>query len=111
MEIWDATPKDMPSVHLVDLVYELLDAHQDTMQLAQDGAGAFGWEVHLDYLRRLQRVGREALARTLTTDQPAGRFTTDQPAGRLTTDQPAGQLTAGAPNAPAPGSASPRRWD
>jgi hypothetical protein len=93
MEIWDATPKDMPSVHLVDLVYELLDAHQDTMQLAQDGGGAFGWEAHLDYLRRLQRVGREALARTLTTDQPAGR------------------LTAGAPNAPAPGSASPRRWD
>jgi hypothetical protein len=86
MEIWEATPKDTPGVHLVDLVYELLDAHQDTMQLARDGADAFGWEAHIDYLRRLQRVGREALARSTE------------------------RLTAGAPTARAPGSASRRRW-
>lgn len=59
------------------LVYELLDAHVDTIKLAYRGAGGPrhadaqrpavdldpSWEAHLDYLRDLQRVGREALAR------------------------------------------------
>jgi hypothetical protein len=45
------------------LVYELLDAHVDTMMLAGGTSGGHGWAAHLDYLRDLQRVGRETLAR------------------------------------------------
>jgi hypothetical protein len=45
------------------LVYELLDAHSDTAWLAQDLATDDRWRAHLGYLRKLQRVGREALAR------------------------------------------------
>ncbi|HLJ04083.1 MAG TPA: hypothetical protein VKT31_11630 [Solirubrobacteraceae bacterium] len=44
------------------LVYELLDAHGDTVALMSDGEEIPGWEAHLEYLRRLQRVGRETLA-------------------------------------------------
>jgi hypothetical protein len=44
------------------LVYELLDAHDDTAQLAV-GRGDIAWAIHLDYLRALQRRGRELLAR------------------------------------------------
>jgi hypothetical protein len=45
------------------LVYELLDAHEDTMRLAWGLSGDDQWAAHLDYLRDLQRVGRERLAR------------------------------------------------
>jgi hypothetical protein len=48
---------------LSELVYELLDAHGDTVALVGDSDCVPGWEAHLDYLRRLQRVGRETLAR------------------------------------------------
>jgi hypothetical protein len=48
---------------LTDLVYELLDAHCDTICLAGDADDGAAWAAHLDYLRDLQRVGREALAR------------------------------------------------
>ncbi len=48
---------------LSDLVYELLDAHCDTICLAGDADESDVWAAHLDYLRDLQRVGREALAR------------------------------------------------
>lgn len=48
--------------YLVDLVYELLDAHGDTIELAGVPVDSV-WEAHVDYLRGLQRVGREALAR------------------------------------------------
>ena len=51
------------SGQLTDLVYELLDAHIDTLRLAQDLDQVPAWEAHLDYLRDLQRVSREALAR------------------------------------------------
>jgi hypothetical protein len=47
---------------VIELVYELLDAHDDTAQLAS-GFGDLAWELHLDYLRGLQRKGREVLAR------------------------------------------------
>jgi hypothetical protein len=47
---------------VADLVYELLDAHVDTMRMARDLDGDPAWAAHLDYLRDLQRVGREALA-------------------------------------------------
>ena len=48
--------------YLEPLVYELLDAHQDTMRLAAILAEDESWAAHLDYLRDLQRVGRERLA-------------------------------------------------
>jgi hypothetical protein len=50
--------------YLTSLVYELLDAHQDTTRLAEGAAEEVSWAAHLDYLRDLQRVGREHLART-----------------------------------------------
>ena len=49
---------------IVDLVYELLDAHDDTARLARADCGDESWDAHLDYLRSLQRVGREMLAHT-----------------------------------------------
>jgi hypothetical protein len=50
--------------NLTTLVYELLDAHDDTVRLAGESPRDESWQVHLHYLRDLQRVGREALART-----------------------------------------------
>ena len=50
--------------YVTELVYELLDAHVDTMRLAHGLDGDPAWAAHLDYLRDLQRVGREALAQT-----------------------------------------------
>jgi hypothetical protein len=47
---------------LTDLCCELLDAHVDTLLLARDFSDDPPWEAHLDYLRDLQRAGREALA-------------------------------------------------
>jgi hypothetical protein len=55
---------------LIGLVYELLDAHEDTADLA-DGLGDLAWELHLDYLRTLQRRGRELLAQ-VTIEAPRG---------------------------------------
>jgi hypothetical protein len=49
---------------LVELVYELLDAHDDTAQLARLSASDQQWAAHLDYLRCLQRKGRQLLAMT-----------------------------------------------
>jgi hypothetical protein len=48
---------------LIALSYELLDAHADTQRIAGAVATDVEWESHLAYLRDLQRVGREALAR------------------------------------------------
>jgi hypothetical protein len=45
------------------VVYELLDAHDDTVRLGEGLEDDLRWQAHLDYLRGLQRVGREALAR------------------------------------------------
>jgi len=48
---------------LVSLVYELLDASADTQRLLLEVPHAqLPVCVHLDYLRDLQRVGRELLA-------------------------------------------------
>jgi hypothetical protein len=47
---------------LLELVYELLDAHNDTARLAEELTGDERWAAHLDYLRDLQRTGRETLA-------------------------------------------------
>ena len=48
---------------LLSLVYELLDAHQDTVRLGAARIDDPLWHAHECYLRDLQRVGREALAR------------------------------------------------
>lgn len=50
------------SARLVELIYELMDAHDDTARLAQGLASDVQWRAHLDYLHQLQRVGRELLA-------------------------------------------------
>jgi hypothetical protein len=58
-----ATPTGVGSVeYMTRLVYELLDAHEDTARLATELAGDPRWAAHTDYLRCLQRIGREALA-------------------------------------------------
>ena len=49
--------------YVAELVYELLDAHVDTIKLAGGLEENHSWAAHLDYLRDLQRVWREALAR------------------------------------------------
>ena len=59
----DGNSTDLGAVEYLGLlVYELLDAHQDTMRLAAALAGDEDWAAHLDYLRDLQRVGRERIA-------------------------------------------------
>ncbi len=58
-----ATPTGVGSVeYLTRLVYELLDAHEDTARLAAELVDDPKWAAHADYLRCLQRIGREALA-------------------------------------------------
>ncbi len=48
--------------YLTELVYELLDAHEDTTRIAEPLAADPQWQMHLDYLRGLQRVGHQILA-------------------------------------------------
>jgi hypothetical protein len=64
------TPYTAPAElsELVRWVYELLDAHRDTAWLAADLEDEPEWRAHLDYLRDLQRHGREALARIRTRE-------------------------------------------
>ena len=60
----DADTRDAtPANQLSGLLYELLDAHLDTIEMADPLSQNERWAAHLDYLRGLQRVGREALAR------------------------------------------------
>ncbi|MGB2710448.1 MAG: glutaredoxin family protein [Conexibacter sp.] len=56
------------AVELERLAQELLDAHEDTVQLATAAATRVEWQVHLDYLRALQRAAHEALARCARCD-------------------------------------------
>jgi hypothetical protein len=51
---------------LVALVYELLDAHADTAELAAELVDHPRWGAQLDYLRALQRTARATLAHTTT---------------------------------------------
>jgi hypothetical protein len=62
----------MSRADLTRLVYELLDAHDDTARLAADLVIDPCWQMHLDYLRDLQRYGRESLARAAAGPQPHG---------------------------------------
>ena len=58
---------------LLDLIYELLDAHGDTVRLAFEGPDDPRWPAHVGYLRDLQRLGHASLARLTsgTSDDPA----------------------------------------
>jgi hypothetical protein len=58
------SPRLSEADQFVALVYELLDAHSDTAQLASEMDLDHSWDPHLDYLRALQRKGREVLAQT-----------------------------------------------
>jgi hypothetical protein len=55
------------SEHLVLVVDELIDAHDDTVRLSEELATDQRWEAHIRYLRELERVGREALAAATAT--------------------------------------------
>jgi hypothetical protein len=45
------------------LLQELLDAHVDTVELALGFADDLAWNMHLEYLRALQRQSQGVLAR------------------------------------------------
>ena len=57
------------------LAYELLDAHADTAQLTDGLIYDPSWAAHLDYLRGLQRKGREMLASTTAEELSSCRWT------------------------------------
>jgi hypothetical protein len=48
---------------LIELIEELLEAHCDTVCLADNAEADPAWPAHLSYLRDLHRVGLETLAR------------------------------------------------
>jgi hypothetical protein len=58
---------------VLELVDELLDAHVDTLQLAQQLVDDPKWSAHSAYLRDLQRIGREELARLTASAEPTVR--------------------------------------
>jgi len=58
----DRQPDSAAGTSLAALAYELLDAHTDTAQLVEELPYDPPWAAHLDYLRALQRKGREMLA-------------------------------------------------
>jgi hypothetical protein len=55
-------PREPGPDAVASLLYELLDAHDDTAQIASALESDWQWRAHLAYLRALQRKGREALA-------------------------------------------------
>jgi hypothetical protein len=61
----DRQPDSAVAASLVELAYELLDAHADTAELADGLRYDRSWAAHLDYLRALQRKGRGTLARSV----------------------------------------------
>jgi hypothetical protein len=65
---------------LARLVYELLDAHHHTERLVRGKGTELDWDAHLDYLRTLQRLGREVLAEHLDTSTRGGRDERDHTA-------------------------------
>jgi hypothetical protein len=58
----DSRPGLARAEDITTLVYELLDAHDDTARLAEHLESDQRWGAHLAYLRDLQRVARETLA-------------------------------------------------
>jgi hypothetical protein len=65
-----ALPTRTAAEGITELVYELLDAHGDTLMLAEHLADEPEWGAHMAYLRDLQRVGRERLALGDATSGP-----------------------------------------
>jgi hypothetical protein len=61
-----STRATVRSASASELIYELLDAHADTADLASELSLDLDWRVHLRYLSDLQRVGRETLAHMST---------------------------------------------
>ena len=61
----NSSPVAERSERLARLVYELLDAHADTERLVHARPNELHWRTHLNYLRDLQRVGREILAESI----------------------------------------------
>jgi hypothetical protein len=61
VRMFEPVPPIAISEQLTLLVYELLDAHEDTARLAAGMASDSPWAAHLEYLRDLQRIGRETL--------------------------------------------------
>ena len=59
--------RGMSVEQLSRLVYELLDAHADTIRMGEGLENDLEWAAHLEYLRGLQRVSRELLATTTVT--------------------------------------------
>ena len=57
---------------LICLIYELLDAHDDTARIAARLALDPTWQPHLVYLRDLQRLGREVVAAAAAGEHEAG---------------------------------------
>jgi hypothetical protein len=57
-----ARDRQARSDRLAELVQELLDAHCDTVCMADDPRAAYGWTAHVEYLKDLQRVGQRTLA-------------------------------------------------
>jgi hypothetical protein len=60
----EETMSIVEATRLRQVVYELLDAHDDTARLVAETADDDRWSAHLDYLRALQRRTRAILART-----------------------------------------------
>jgi hypothetical protein len=58
-----------PPATFGDLVYELLDAHDDTARLAAELTDDARWHAHLAYLRDLQRIGRAVLAQATARER------------------------------------------
>jgi hypothetical protein len=70
----DQQPAAKAAGGLAALAYELLDAHADTAQLADGLPYDASWAAHLDYLRALQRKGREMLARATAEELSSCRW-------------------------------------
>ena len=70
----DRQPDAETGAGLAALAYELLDAHADTAELADGLQCDWSWAAHLDYLRALQRKGREMLAATAPQELPSSSW-------------------------------------
>jgi hypothetical protein len=51
------------AIELRQLLAELIDAHVDTVELATRSATDVAWSAHIAYIRDLQRLAQETLAR------------------------------------------------
>jgi hypothetical protein len=62
------TDEETIRAELIELIYELLDAHDDTAAILSRALRGVNprtelvWRAHLDYLRDLQREGRRIVA-------------------------------------------------